>query len=80
MAYLSSSSGNPFNSNYTNGTQAEIKLKETNNKMREFKNQYGLYFTSNKVIPNNSHQPIKIQAYCLNGNNKLSAEKTYKFN
>ncbi len=48
--------------------------------MREFKNQYGLYFTSNKVIPNNSHQPIKIQAYCLNGNNKLSAEKTYKFN
>ena len=48
--------------------------------MREFDSQYGLYFTSNKVMPNNSHQPIKIQAYCRNGNNKLSAEKTYKFN
>ena len=75
LAYLSTSSGNPFNSNYTTGTESEIKLIQTNNKMREFDSQYGLYFTSNKVKPNNSHQPIKIQAYCRNGNNKLSAKK-----
>jgi len=40
-AYLSSSSGNLSNTLYTTGTEAEIKLKEINNKMKEFHNQYG---------------------------------------
>ena len=40
-AYLSSNSGNLSNTLYTTGTEADIKLKEINNKMKEFHNQYG---------------------------------------
>ena len=81
-AYLSSSSSNSkfnsFSKHYTNGTQAEIKLNEINNKMKNFNNQYGLYFNTNNLMMNKSNKPIKLQAYCRNGDNKLSAKKTYK--
>ena len=77
-AYYCISSSNPFSNHYTNGTQSEIKLKEINNKMKDFNNQYGLYFNTNNLIMNNSRNLIKLQAYCRNGDNKLSAKKTYK--
>ena len=77
-AYLSSSSGNLSNTLYTTGTEAEIKLNEINNKMKEFHNQYGLYFITGKLTLNKSYKTKQIQAYCRNGDNKLSPKKTYK--
>ena len=73
-----SSDSIPFNSNYTNTTNTEIKLKQTEDRIKDFDNQYGLYFIVNKLTLNKSNKPLKLQAYCRNGDNKLSPRKTYK--
>ena len=78
LAYLDSSSGNLLHTNHTNGTNAEIELKQTADRIKEFDNQYGLYFIVNNLTLNKSNKPLKLHAYCRNGDNKLSPRKTYK--